>query len=140
MITKPCKLQDPIEVQKLVDSYFTDRENEKEVLSLKNGDKRIYKSPPTMIGLASKLGIDRRTLQDYISEESDSIEAYNKEIVLILRNAKDRIIEELIDGVSKGYWTEKICLAMLTRYGEIGNDEEDKTVRIIMQGSNDWSK
>ena len=67
-------------------------------------------------------------------------EMYNKQICAILRDAKDRIINELVDGVSKGYWTEKICLAMLSRYGFIGDTEADTTIKIIMQGNPEWSK
>ena len=140
MITKPAKLNNPEEVQKLVDEYFTEREENQEVRELKNGDKKVYRNPPTMIGLAHKLGVTRQSLQAYINEESDEHETYNKEILSILRDAKTRIIDELIDGVAKGYWTEKIVLAMLTRYGEIGNDEDDKTVKVVIQGSPDWSK
>lgn len=35
MLTRPCKLQDPVKVQKIVDAYFSEREEQQEVRELK---------------------------------------------------------------------------------------------------------
>lgn len=134
---RPPKLQDPIALQQLVDSYFSEREEQKEIRELKNGDKKIYKTPPTLYGLATHLGITYQCLTEYLNGES---EQYSKEIIDILTRTKQRIIEELLDGVSQGIWTEKIVLAMLSRMGVIGDSDSEKTVKIIMQGDKDWSK
>lgn len=43
MVTRPCKLQekDYERLEKLIDEYFSEREEKQEVRELKNGDKRV---------------------------------------------------------------------------------------------------
>jgi len=139
MLTRPCKLQDPVKVQAIVDAYFADREEQQEVRELKNGDKRIYRKPPSIWSLSKKLGITDDCFREYISEDAENNEAYNKEIIAILRDAKQRIIDELYEGVACGYWTEKIILAQLQKFGVIG-DTDDHQVKVVIQGSNSWSE
>lgn len=136
-MASPMKLTDPVKVREIVENYFTERENAKEVLSLKNGDKRVYKTPPSVLGLCLKLGISREGFYRYIDRESES---YNKEICDTLTHAKDRIAQELLEGVLQGYWNEKVAMAQLAKYGELGDSDSEKTVKIIMQGSSDWSR
>lgn len=140
MLTRPCKLQDPKKVQEAVDAYFSEREAEQEVRELKNGDKRVYRTPPSVYALSKKLGITRDCFYDYVSGENDDNEAYNKEIILILRDAKERIIDELKEGVMLGYWNDRVTAAMLVKYGEIGPAEDSKEVKIVIQGSESWSQ
>ena len=145
MITRPCKLQDPVKVQEIVDEYFRKRESEQEVRELKNGDKRVYRTPPSLYGLARDLGVSYKVLWEYLQDDSDDDSEQMKsetlkEIRNIVRDAKDRIIQELTEGVSLGYWTEKIVLAQLTRFGVIGETESEHAVTIRIQGSDSWSE
>lgn len=137
MITKPCKLNDPVIVQKLVDEYFTEREEAQEVRELKSGDKRVYRTPPSVLGLSKKLGISHDSFYRYCDEDSPN---YSKEICNILTYAKERISQELLEGIQMGYWNEKVTMAQLQKYGYLGSFEEDKTVKVVIQGSPDWSK
>lgn len=137
MVTRPNKLNDPAEVQAAIDKYFQDRENNKEIRELKNGDKKIYKTPPSILGLCLALDINRDTFYSIVNKEGVNV---NKEISDVLIHAKDRIAQELMEGVLMGYWNEKVSMAQLAKYGELNNDQEEKTVKIIMQGNNEWSK
>ena len=139
MITRPCKLQDPVKVREIVNEYFVEREKEQEVRELKNGDKRVYREPPSVYKLASKLGLTRQAFYDYV-DESNTSEAYNKEIVDILIDARERIIDELTEGVLLGYWNDKVASAMLAKFGVIGSDVDNNSVKVIIQGSNEWGK
>lgn len=139
MVTRPCKLQDPEKVQEIVDNYFAEREAEQEVRELKNGDKRVYRIPPSIYSLASKLGLTRQAFYDYI-DQSNTSEAYNKEIINILTDAKERIIEELTEGVLLGYWNERVVMAQLQKFGVIGSDVNNHDVKVIIQGSSEWGK
>ena len=139
MATKPCKLQDPNKVKLDIDRYFQDRLDSQEVRELKNGDKKVYRKPPSIFGLCEYLGISEDTFANYTNPEARNPETINHEIVGLLKHAKKKIIEELYEGVSLGYWTEKIVLAQLTKFGVIGEDT-DTTVKVVIQGSPDWSK
>lgn len=141
MPTRPCKLQDPDKVKADIDKYFEDRVKQQEVRELKNGDKRVYRKPPSIYSLSKAIGIDEDSFFRYIDDEyTEGREAYNQEICGLLRDAKRRIIDELTEGVSLGYWTEKIVLAQLAKFGVIGESDADKTVRIVIQGNNSWSE
>ena len=140
MLTRPCKLQDPVMVQKIVDEYFTERKEQEEVRELKNGDKRVYRTPPSIYGLASKLGISRQTFYDYTDGSNSENEAYSKEIMDILTDARERIINELSEGVLLGYWNDKVASAMLVKYGEIGSTEDNRTLTINIQSKESWAE
>lgn len=140
MLTRPCKLQDPKKVQEIVDKYFSEREKNQEVRELKNGDKRVYRIPPSIWSLSQKLGIKDECFREYISPENEDNPAYNKEITAILRYAKERIINELYEGVQLGYWNEKVTMAQLAKFGVIGDNTEEKAVKIVIQGSASWSE
>lgn len=140
MLTRPCKLQDPKKVQEIVDAYFSEREAQQEVRELKNGDKRVYRTPPSIYALSKKLGITRDAFYDYTSGKNDDNEAYNKEIIRILLDARERIIDELKEGVMLGYWNDRVTAAMLVKYGEIGPAEDTKEVKIVMQCKEAWSE
>lgn len=141
MITRPCKLQDPEKVQAIVDAYFSEREEQQEVRELKNGDKRVYRIPPSIWALSQKLGITDDAFREYIDpEHTENSEAYNKQIISILMYAKQRIINELYEGVCLGYWNEKVVMAQLQKFGVIGVDTTENTVKVVIQGSNSWSE
>lgn len=141
MITRPCKLQDPEEVQRIVDEYFQERENKQEIRELKNGDKRIYREPPSIYRLSKKLGITDDTFYRYVNDDyTGDRESYNKEICNILADAKKRIIQELYDGLALGYWNERLILAQLAKFGIIGSEDGDKHVTVTIQGKESWSE
>ena len=141
MVTRHCKLQDPVKVQETVDNYFRKREEEQEVRELKNGDKRVYREPPSKYRLCKALGIDADTFDRYTnSEYTGDRESYNKEICGILTDARQRIIDELTEGVLLGYWNDRVCAAMLTKFGVIGSEEQNRTVTINIQGNESWSE
>lgn len=144
MITRPTKLQDPDKVREIVNNYFAKRLNEQEVRELKNGDKRIYRTPPSIWSLARELGISYKTFWEYVdNERNDQIDSMNTEALREIRNtladAKERIIQELYEGVCLGYWNERVVMAQLARFGVIGT-EESHEVKVVIQGNNDWSK
>ncbi|MBR0405893.1 MAG: hypothetical protein IJI68_11960, partial [Eggerthellaceae bacterium] len=64
----------------------------------------------------------------------------NKEIIRILLDARERIIDELKEGVMLGYWNDRVTAAMLVKYGEIGPAEDTKEVKIVMQCKEAWSE
>jgi len=140
MITKSCKLQDPEKVRKAIEEYFSQREKDQEVRELKNGDKRVYRTPPSIWALCQHLGISEDTFARHTANDEDIPESYNKEICGLLVYAKQRIINELYEGVCLGYWNEKVVMAQLQKFGVIGDTEADTTVKIIMQGDPNWSK
>lgn len=55
-------------------------------------------------------------------------------------DARERIIDELKEGVMLGYWNDRVTAAMLVKYGEIGSAEDSKEVKIVIQGSESWSQ
>ena len=141
MITRPCKLQDPVKVQEVIDNYFQKRQEEQEVRELKNGDKRVYREPPSIYRLSKELGIDDMTFYRYVNDEyTEGKESYNKEICAILADAKQRIINELYEGLALGYWNERLIMAQLAKFGIIGRDDDNQTVTIRIQGSDSWSE
>lgn len=144
-ITRPCALQDPKKVKRIVDAYFSDREKQQEVRELKNGDKRVYRIPPSIWALSRLLGITDDTFRRYVDEDyTQDRDAYNtetqKEICSILADAKERIIQELYEGVQLGYWNERVSMAQLQKFGVIGSESDSRDVKVIIQGSNTWSE
>ena len=141
MMTRPCQLTDPDKVQAAVNHYFNFREASQEVRELRNGDKRVYRTPPSVLGLCRALGISSDTFYRMVDDESAGNQTgnYNSEICGILRDAKDRISQELLEGVQMGFWNEKVTMAQLAKYGELGVEDQDRTIRIVMQGSDSWS-
>lgn len=140
-VTKPCKLQNPEEVQRIVDDYFREREERQEVRELRNGDKRVYREPPSVYRLSKKLGISDDTFYRMVNDDyTEDRESYNKEICGILADAKKRIIQELYDGLALEYWNERLILAQLTKFGIIGSEDTNHTVTISIQGKESWSE
>lgn len=145
MRTKPCLLSDPVVVEKLIDEYFAEREQQQEVRELKNGDKRVYRTPPSLYGLATKLGVDKRTLLRYLDKDVETDEnyvgegSYQTEICRLLIDARERIIEELTEGVALGYWNERLVLAQLAHFGVLGTQDTTE-VKVLIQGSDKWSE
>ena len=143
MQTRPCELNDPKQVEILIDEYFRERLESQEVRELKNGDKRVYRTPPLLFGLAKKLGVSQRTLLRYTEkaydEDEDFSRSYKSEICQLLADAKERIIEELTEGVALGYWNERLVLAQLTHFGVLGEQEKHE-VKVVIQGSDAWSE
>lgn len=141
MVTRPCKLQDPVKVQEIVDNYFRKREQEQEVRELKNGDKRVYRQPPSIYRLSKDLGIDDQTFYRYVNDDyTENRESYNKQICDILADAKQRIINELYEGLALGYWNERLIMAQLAKFGIIGSDDGDRHITISIQGKESWSE
>lgn len=143
MVTRPCKLQekDYDSISKKIDEYFSEREAKQEVLLLKNGDKRVYREPPSKYRLCKKLGIDTDTFDRYVNKEyTEDRESYSEKICGLLMDAKQRIIEELTEGVLLGYWNDRVASAMLAKFGVIGPVEDTKEVKIVMQCKEAWSE
>lgn len=138
MITRPLKLQDVDYVRQQVDKYFQDRKDNEEVRELKNGDKRIYRKPPSIFGLCEYLGISTDAFDDYIRQENEAYKAI-PEISGILAHAKQLIIEELYEGVALGYWNERLVLAQLAKFGVLTNEEKHDIV-IKIDGKDSWSE
>lgn len=140
-VTKPCKLQDVEKVREIIDAYFREREEQQEVRELKNGDKRVYRIPPSIYSLCKRLGISEELFSRWTSGSRDDVpENANPEICELLADAKRRIIEELYEGLALEYWNERLILAQLTKFGIIGSEEQDKHVTIRIQGSDSWSE
>lgn len=140
-VTRPCKLQDPEEVRQIIDEYFREREEKQEVRELKNGDKRVYRTPPSIYSLCKKLGITEELFSRWTSESRDDVpKNADSQICELLTDAKKRIIEELYEGLALEYWNERLILAQLTKFGIIGSEEQDKHVTIRIQGSDSWSE
>lgn len=143
MVTRPCKLQesDYDELKKLIDEYFSEREEQQEVRELKNGDKRVYREPPSKYRLCKKIGIDTDTFDRYVNQEyTEKRESYSEKICGLLMDAKQRVIDELTEGVLLGYWNDRVASAMLVKFGVIGTVEETKTVTINIQGKESWAE
>lgn len=144
MVTRPCSLSDVSHVREVIDNYFYEREKQQEVRELKNGDKRVYRTPPSIYALCCALGISEMTFSRYINKEFEDDEnenkAYKREICELLADAKNRIIQELYEGVCLGYWNERVVMAQLQKFGVIGNDTENHEVKVVIQGNEDWCK
>ena len=141
MITRPCKLQDPVKVQEVIDNYFQKRQEEQEVRELKNGDKRVYRVPPSVYSLCKELGISEELFSRWTSGNRDDVpENANPEIRELLADARRRIIEELYEGLALGYWNERLIMAQLAKFGIIGRDDDNQTVTIRIQGNDSWSE
>lgn len=143
MITRPCKLQesDYEKLEKLIDEYFSEREEAQEVRQLRNGDKRVYREPPSKYRLCKKIGIDTDTFDRYVNPEyTEGKESYSEKICGLLMDAKKRIIDELTEGVLLGYWNDRVASAMLAKFGVIGPTEDSREVKITIQGSDSWAQ
>lgn len=135
-MSKQLKLTDINFVRKQIAKYFSDREQQQEVRELRNGDKRVYRTPPSILGLCKYLGISHDCFDDMINMRS---EKYDAEISEALIDARDCIAQELLEGIQLGYWNEKITFAQLVSLGVLGN-ESDSTVKVIIQGDSEWSR
>lgn len=143
MVTRPCKLQekDYERLEKLIDEYFSEREEKQEVRELKNGDKRVYREPPSKYRLCKKIGIDTDTFDRYVNQEyTEDRESYSEKICGLLIDAKKRIINELSEGVLLGYWNDRVASAMLVKFGVIGPTEDSREVKITIQGNSSWAE
>lgn len=69
MRTRPHKLQDPDEVERICRQYLDNCAESRAAarVQVKNGEYRTYGKWPSMVGLALALGIDKGTLQRYIA-------------------------------------------------------------------------
>ena len=115
----------PAELEKLVDEYFSMCSATEEQLHLKNGDVRIRRTLPSIVGLAVHLGIAKSTLllyaegkYDIDTTKSDSngcgdIQNYST----VLARARDRIELETLNAASNGDTDSRITLARLAKFG-----------------------
>jgi len=144
LVTRPCSLNDVDKVSNAINEYFQKRVEQQEVRELKNGDKRVYRTPPSIYALCKHLGISEMTFSRYLNKEFEDDEtenkAYNKEICELLADAKQRIIQELYEGVCLGFWNERVVMAQLQKFGVIGLDTENHEVKVVIQGNEDWCK
>lgn len=117
----------PAELEKLVDEYFSMCSATEEQLNLKNGDVRIRRTLPSIVGLAVHLGIAKSTLLLYAEGkyDNDNNTANNngngcediQNYSTILARARDRIELETLNAASNGDTDSRITLARLAKFG-----------------------
>lgn len=117
----------PAELEKLVDEYFSMCSATEEQLHLKNGDVRIRRTLPSIVGLAVHLGIAKSTLLLYAEGkyDNDNNTANNngngcediQNYSTILARARDRIELETLNAASNGDTDSRITLARLAKFG-----------------------
>lgn len=134
----PVSFNDPVDLKKRVEEYFTRCEESKKIYDLKNGDVKIRQEFPTMSGLAVHLGVTRETVYSYMNGESKtgvSSEAL-QEISDTLSYARQRIATYLAQASLSGDADSKIASMLLNAMGEV-TPETNTTVNVIIQGDSD---
>lgn len=119
----------PEELEKLVDEYFSKCSATEEQLHLKNGDVRIRRTLPSIVGLAVHLGIAKSTLLLYAEgkydNDNNTANGNNngngcedtQNYSTILARARDRIELETLNAASNGDTDSRITLARLAKFG-----------------------
>ncbi len=132
----------PAELEKLVDEYFSMCSATEEQLHLKNGDVRIRRTLPSIVGLAVHLGIAKSTLLLYAEGKYDidttkgdnsngcgDIQNYST----VLARARDRIELETLNAASNGDTDSRITLARLAKFGYSTKIEQDTKAELTVK-------
>lgn len=132
----------PEELEKLVDEYFSKCSATEEQLHLKNGDVRIRRTLPSIVGLAVHLGIAKSTLLLYAEGKYDidttkgdnsngcgDIQNYST----VLARARDRIELETLNAASNGDTDSRITLARLAKFGYSTKIEQDTKTELTVR-------
>ena len=140
----------PETIEKQVQEYFKHCEESVEVRELKNGDKRIRKESPSIIGLAVWLDVDKGTIYNLMNKDYiDSVTVYGdddkKLIFNTLSRARERIEQSLLQRAVDGDCDTRIASLLLSTYGYTQKVDAGGAITVRIDGASgtesaDWSR
>lgn len=140
----------PETIEKQVREYFKHCDESVEVRELKNGDKRIRKESPSIIGLAVWLDVDKGTIynlmdKDYIETVTVYSDEDKKLIFNTLSRARERIEQSLLQRAIDGDCDTRIASLLLSTYGYTQKVDAGGAITVRIDGATgddagDWSR
>lgn len=110
------------------EEYFS---NCHSVLDEKNDEKR---RPPTIEGLASHIGISKRTLLSYMGGGFE-VKGSAQAVADYLERARDRIVAEMLEASLLGKYDARICMLVLESLGYKEGSAADNAIIVEWRGS-----
>ena len=148
IVGRKPKYTDPDKLKADIEAYFQHCESTKREFEMKAGNVLVrYEEPPTMIGLALWLDVDKVALYKWLDGEyMEHLDADTKSAFLYtLSRAKERIEQTTLNRAQTGDFQPKIAAMVLTAMGyERPQDERQIVVKVEGANSNtaaaEWSK
>ena len=136
------------ELSKQIEEYFNLCSESSRELVLKNGDTRIRKERPSVVGLAVYLGCSKDTIYSYINRETKVSNQLSEEeqslISDLLCNARDRIECCTLTDALNGDADSRIASMVLGNFGYSDKSDTSSVVTISVEGGksdvDEWSK
>ena len=131
-----------------IEGYFNHCNESVREIVLKNGDVRIRREHPSVIGLAVYLGCSKDTIYSYINGEkkvSDQVSEEAQSLISdLLRNARDRIECSTLTDALNGDADSRIASMVLGNFGYSEKADTTSTLTISVEGGksevDQWSK
>ena len=145
MATKVA-ISDPVQLQAQVDAYLDACAATRKVRELRSGDIRIREDYPSMVGLASHLGICTDTLYTYMRGDAHAQLApeTTQAIADVLTRARDRIGSVILAAAMRGDCDSRTALSQLAAYGIAAPEQVQATVTVRVKADADeldaWSR
>lgn len=142
MATRPVNkvFANPAKLQKLADEYisscFQDMNDEKNQVTLKNGERRSYGKRPTIIGFCNYIGIDKSSYYRYMNDDipkgtltEDDMNAIRETLSHVRSICEEILLQEALTGKVD----TRTASLILSQYGYSTKQEIDArtTVRFI---------
>jgi len=138
------KYTDPAKLKADIEAYFEHCESTKREFPMKAGGVLVrYEEPPSMIGLALWLDVNKSALYQWLDGAyMEHLDADTKEAFLdVLQRARDRIERTTLSRAQTGDYQPKIAAMVLTNMGyEKPADDRAVVVKIQGAGTDEWSK
>lgn len=139
---------DPKQLSEQIEAYFNQCSDSCREIVLKNGDTRIRKNRPSVIGLAVHLGCSKDTIYSYINREakvSDQLTEEEQTLISdLLCNARDRIECYTLTDALNGDADSRIASMVLGNFGYSEKSDTSSVVTISVEGGksevDDWSR
>jgi hypothetical protein len=145
MATKVA-ISDPVQLQAQVDAYLDACAATRTVRELRSGDVRVREDYPSMVGLASYIGICADTLYTYMRGDPHAQIApeTTQAIADVLSRARDRIGSVILASAMRGDCDSRIALSQLAAYGIAAPEQVQAALTIRIKADADdveaWSR
>lgn len=145
MATKVA-ISDPVQLQAQVDAYLDACAATRQVRELRSGDIRIREDYPSMVGLASYIGISADTIYAYMrGDPRAQLAAETTQAISdVLSRARDRIGAAILAAAMRGDCDSRIALSQLAAYGIAAPEQVQAAITIRVKADADdldaWSK
>jgi len=139
---------DPKKLGEEIERYFLHCEESTRVQPLRNGDIRLRRERPSVVGLAVWLGCSKDTIYSYLNGEkkvsAQLTEDEQNSISDLLHSARDRIESLTLNDALNGDSDSRIASMVLGNFGYSEKVDSTQSLTVSLEGCGEditqWSK